>query len=107
MVPLPDALIAIDQAFLNPMGTDDALKVSAKGAGTACILICDITRPVPNGLVLPSLVQSLLDAGVLAEKITVLVATGLHRPNLDAELEELVSMGARCAALLEACPRCC
>jgi nickel-dependent lactate racemase len=36
------------------------------------------------------LIRELLDAGMSADAITVLVATGLHRPNLDEELAELV-----------------
>jgi nickel-dependent lactate racemase len=62
----------------------------AKGRKSACILICDITRPVPNGIILPVLVKTLLDAGMGAKDITVLVATGLHRPNEGQELRELV-----------------
>src|SRR4029077_20476635 len=57
---------------------------------SACILICDITRPVADGLFLGPLVRTLLDAGVPRAGITVLVATGLHRPNEGAELAELV-----------------
>jgi nickel-dependent lactate racemase len=39
---------------------------------------------------LQPLIRALLEAEVPAAGITVLVATGLHRPNLGAELEELV-----------------
>jgi nickel-dependent lactate racemase len=66
------------------------LKEEARGRRSACILICDITRPVPNGLLLPAIVRALLDGGMRPEQICVLVATGLHRPNEGAELEELV-----------------
>jgi nickel-dependent lactate racemase len=66
------------------------LAEEARGKRSACILICDITRPVPNGLILPPLVRTLLDAGIPADAIRVLVATGLHRPALGAELAELV-----------------
>jgi nickel-dependent lactate racemase len=62
----------------------------AKSAKSACILICDITRPVPNGLILPPIIRTLLDAGIAPDRITVLVATGLHRPNLGDELRELI-----------------
>lgn len=67
-----------------------ALSELAKSAQTACILICDITRPVPNGTVLPVLIRTMLDAGMKASNIQVLVATGLHRPNEGEELAELV-----------------
>lgn len=62
----------------------------ARGKRSACILICDITRPVPNRLFLRPLIEGLLAAGMARERITVLVATGLHRPNEGAELAELV-----------------
>jgi nickel-dependent lactate racemase len=45
---------------------------------------------VPNHLFLRPLIEVLLQAGVPAKAIRVLVATGLHRPNLDAELDELI-----------------
>ena len=57
----------------------------AARARSACIAICDITRPVPNGVLLPALLRALLDAGLGADAITVLVATGLRRPNEAAE----------------------
>ena len=79
----------IQHALEHPVGADD-LSVLAAGARTACILICDITRPVPNGDFLQPLIRRLIDAGVPATGITVLVATGLHRPNLDEELAELI-----------------
>lgn len=66
------------------------LAARAARARSACIAICDITRPVPNGALLPALLRALLDAGLGADAITVLVATGLHRPNEGAELRELV-----------------
>jgi hypothetical protein len=62
----------------------------AQGKRNACILICDITRPVPNGLILPPLIESLTQAGISRENILILVATGLHRPNEGEELAEIV-----------------
>ena len=53
-------------------------------------MICDITRPVPNHLFLRPLIERLNAAGVPYAGITVLIATGLHRPNLGEELAELV-----------------
>ena len=66
------------------------LETAAAGARSACLLICDITRPVPNRLFLRPLVERLERAGVPRAAITVLVATGLHRPNLGDELAEVV-----------------
>ncbi len=84
-----DPAAAMRAALDAPVGARP-LAEEARGARSACIVICDITRPVPNGLVLPPVVRALIAAGVPRERITILVATGLHRPNVGAELEELV-----------------
>lgn len=89
-MPIPEDPIAlIKDALDRPVGTAGIESV-ARGAQTACILVCDITRPVPNGLFLRPLIERLLGAGVPREGITVLVATGLHRPNDGDELAELI-----------------
>ncbi len=66
------------------------LRARAIAAGSACIAICDTTRPVPNGLLLPPLLRTLLDAGLPPRAITLIVATGLHRPNEGDELRALI-----------------
>lgn len=86
---LPDPAAAVRAALAAPMGLPP-LAEFARGRANACILICDITRPVPNNLLLRPLVEALVAAGIRLERITVLVATGMHRPNLGAELAELV-----------------
>ena len=80
---------ALQRALNNPVGSP-TVRHLAQGKKNVCILICDITRPVPNGTILPVLIKELIDAGVESRHITVLVATGLHRPNEGQELEELV-----------------
>lgn len=86
---LPDPAAAIRRSLAAPTGIPPLLE-HARGKGSACILICDITRPVPNHLFLRPLIETLLEAGVPRERIDVLVATGLHRPNEGEELDELV-----------------
>ena len=86
---LPDPVAAIERALAQPVGAS-ALAEEARGKRSACILVCDITRPVPNRLFLPPMVRTLLDAGVPAAGVTILVATGLHRPNEGDELAELI-----------------
>jgi len=89
LLPLEDPAFAVRSAYARPVGAPPLAALARKRA-SACILICDITRPVPNGLILPPLVRGLIDAGLAPESITVLVATGLHRPNEGEELRELV-----------------
>ncbi|MDQ0304290.1 nickel-dependent lactate racemase [Ancylobacter polymorphus] len=86
---LPDNAAAIRHALDNPIDSAP-LAALASGRKSACILICDITRPVPNRLFLRPMIETLLAAGIPADGITVLVATGLHRPNEGDELAELV-----------------
>src|SRR5271167_1056817 len=92
VAPLPDPAAALDAALKNPTGTRPLAEL-ARGRKDACILICDITRPVPNRLILPPMLRTLEAAGVPRDKITILIATGLHRPNEGAELIELVGEG--------------
>ena len=80
---------AVRHALATPVGCPPLTEL-ATGKRSACILICDVTRPVPNGLFLRPLIETLLTAGIDASNVTVLVATGLHRPNLGEELAELV-----------------
>ncbi|WP_033068275.1 nickel-dependent lactate racemase [Thalassospira australica] len=86
---LPDNHAAIRNALENPVEAAP-LSELAKNRKSACILICDITRPVPNKLFLRPMIETMLAAGIPQSEITVLVATGLHRPNLGEELDELL-----------------
>ena len=72
----PDELIS---NILNMPIEVPRLEVLGREASSACILICDITRPVPNHLFLRPIIERLVHAGIKLEAITVLVATGLHR----------------------------
>jgi nickel-dependent lactate racemase len=85
--PPPERQIA--EALAKPLGSAPLAEL-AKGRRSACILICDITRPVPNHLFLQPMIRTMIETGIPADAIGVLVATGLHRPNEGAELAELV-----------------
>jgi nickel-dependent lactate racemase len=87
--PLANPEEAIVHAIANPIGTRPLAEL-ARGKKSACVVVCDITRPVPNKLILPPVLRTIENAGVPRENITILVATGLHRPNEGAELVELV-----------------
>ncbi|OWK40474.1 nickel-dependent lactate racemase [Fimbriiglobus ruber] len=87
--PMADPAAALEAALAIPVGTKPLAEL-AKGKKTACIVICDITRPVPNKMILPPLLRTIEAAGVPRDGITILIATGLHRPNEGEELVELV-----------------
>ncbi len=87
--PLHDAAAAVRQALAEPCGTP-SLADLARGRRSACIAICDITRPVPNRLLLEPLLETLEAGGIGREEILILVATGLHRPSTAAEKVEML-----------------
>lgn len=60
--------------------------------GDAVVVVSDNTRPVPNSLILPPLLERMEDAGIARDHTTLLVATGLHRPTRESELAALVGM---------------
>lgn len=80
---------AIEAALDNPIGCAP-LAGLARGKRSAAISVCDITRPAPNAITLPPLLQRLRQAGIPAEGVTILIATGLHRPATNDEIERIV-----------------
>lgn len=87
--PLPDPQAALQQVLNHPTASRPLAEI-AKGRKNACIVICDITRPVPNELILRPVLETLHRSGIERDNITILVATGLHRPNEGDELVEMV-----------------
>jgi nickel-dependent lactate racemase len=86
---VPDDVAAVREAIERPIGSPPLAEI-ARGRRDACVVICDITRPVPNRLILPQILGTLEASGIPRDKITILVATGLHRPNVGDELVEMV-----------------
>src|SRR4030095_14752730 len=89
MQKLPDPRGAVRDALAPSIGAPP-YETLPRGNRSSCILVCDITRPVPNHLFLRPLIEGLIAGGVPPERITVLVATGLPRPNEGAELAEVI-----------------
>ncbi|NLT96227.1 MAG: nickel-dependent lactate racemase [Clostridia bacterium] len=77
----------IIRALKNPIGASLA---DIKGAKNVVIVTSDLTRPVPNKLILPPLLEELEAVGIKKENITVLIGTGLHRVSPEEEFAELV-----------------
>ena len=86
---LVDPLGELRKSLEDPIASASLQKV-AVGRKDAVIVISDITRPVPNRLLLPGILAQLKAAGMLADSITILIATGIHRPNEGEELIQLV-----------------
>jgi lactate racemase len=87
--PLSNPQAELEKALTNPIGSKPLAEL-ARGKKNACIVICDITRPVPNKLILPPILRTLEANGIPRDQILILNATGLHRPNEGKELIEMV-----------------
>jgi len=86
---LKDPAAEVAQSLSTPIDSIPLTEM-AQGRKNAVIVISDITRPVPNQMLLPVIIGQLEKAGLAADSISILIATGIHRPNQGAELEKLV-----------------
>jgi lactate racemase len=86
---IDDEVAAINSALDCPLGCE-SLEVLTRGKKSAAISVCDITRPAPNQITLPPLLERLHNGGIPVDGITILIATGLHRAATDDELTTIV-----------------
>ncbi|HEX5322529.1 MAG TPA: nickel-dependent lactate racemase, partial [Capsulimonadaceae bacterium] len=102
--PLPDPVRATIDALAAPIGTR-SLKEIARDRRDVCIVVCDITRPVPNALLLPPILEQLQEVGIPNDRIKILIATGTHRPNSGAEFEAIVGkeVASKCEIINHIC----
>lgn len=83
---LDDEKEAIRKALRNPIGTA-ALKESVQSTDTVSIVISDITRPTPNHILVPLLIEEL--DHVPLENFVIINGTGTHR---EQTREEFIQM---------------
>jgi nickel-dependent lactate racemase len=57
------------------------LKRKVKPGAKACIAITDRTRPTPNSMIVPILLETLNALGITDRDITVIVGVGMHAPD--------------------------
>ncbi|MDG2001214.1 MAG: nickel-dependent lactate racemase [Alphaproteobacteria bacterium] len=86
---LDDISCEVNKALNNPINSLSIDKISSKGK-SVCILVCDITRPVPNKLFLKQIIIKFINAGISADNILIIIATGLHRPASQDEITEII-----------------
>ena len=73
----------VEEALANPIGTLP-LRELARGKKKVTLVTSDHTRAVPSKLTLPILLREIREGNPDAD-ITILIATGLHRPTTEAE----------------------
>jgi len=84
VAPLGDVVSSIRSALRDPV--DSArLRDLADPGDRVCIVVTDMTRPCPDHLLVPALLEELSAAGVQKSNVTLLVGLGMHRPSTEEE----------------------
>jgi nickel-dependent lactate racemase len=79
---------AVVEALRRPLA-GPPLRERVRPGQTVAISVCDGTRPQPRHIVVPAILAE-LDGVVRLEDVVVLVATGTHRGNSEAELRTML-----------------
>lgn len=98
-VPISDPAQEVQKSLDSPLGEK---KIEAfRGVQSVAIAISDETRPVPNRLILPILLDRLHQMGIPSSAITLLMASGLHEPLPPSRFSNLLSpdMIAKCRVI--------
>jgi nickel-dependent lactate racemase len=87
MKPVSDVTRAVEDALSRPTGTP-RLRELVKLGQTVALVVTDITRQLPEEIILPLLLRELEAGGIKKQDVTAVVATGTHRYNTPEELKE-------------------
>ncbi|MDP2858659.1 MAG: lactate racemase domain-containing protein, partial [Bacillota bacterium] len=85
---VPDPYSCVKAALANPVGSKPLVEV-ARRRRDAVIVVNDITRPYPGGLLVSSIAEELARAGIGDDRITLVVAYGNHRRNTPPQLRSM------------------
>lgn len=84
-----EEVLTVRKALANPIRSPK-LRDLAKGKKEVAIVINDITRLTPSESMVSEIHKELKKAGIRNKDITVIVATGDHRPNTHEELIQML-----------------
>jgi nickel-dependent lactate racemase len=79
---------AAEHALANPAGPPLVDRVEP--GNSVVIVVTDLTRATPDGILVDCLLDELANGGVAREDVLVVVGLGLHRPMTDSELREML-----------------
>ena len=89
--PLSDPKEHVARSLQEPICSPPLAEI-ARGKKSACIVVSDITRPVPNQLLLLPILKILQTEGIPLSEIVILIATGMHRSATEEEIVNLVGI---------------
>ena len=87
--PLSNIKNKLLEGYRSPISSS-SLADLISGKKKICIVISDSTRAVPTGTILGTLLPEIESYGIDKDSVTILVATGLHRPNTTEELIKMI-----------------
>jgi len=88
---LRDPRVRIREALKKPIGSKPLSEIiSSRDIRKAVIIISDLTRPVPDNIILPEILRELNSSGIGKDKITIVVATGAHTPPSFEEIKNRI-----------------
>ncbi|MAE63902.1 MAG: hypothetical protein CMJ18_06480 [Phycisphaeraceae bacterium] len=88
---LADSAAALRAALAEPIGAAPLPELLAhRRPASVAVTISDITRPVPNEVIVTGLMEQLHQAGISDEQAVVIIGTGMHRPSTPQERIELL-----------------
>ena len=105
VAPIADVPAAVRQALAEPLASrgrmrrllrnvwhlgdmaSDVANIAGRGA-RAVVVVTDLTRACPDSILVPPILDVLNAGGIPDERITVIVAVGLHRPTTEAGKRE-------------------
>jgi len=87
--PLPDPQEAVRLSLAQPLNSKP-LRVLVRSYDSVALVVSDITRPVPNRILLSPILETIADKGVPREQVVIVNATGMHRGNSGEELASML-----------------
>ena len=84
---LGDPQTAVYQSLLRPIGSPPLHDLVKKGS-RVLLIADDSTRPTPQRLLIPPLLEELNKAGIRDREIQILIALGTHRRMTEKEMQK-------------------
>ncbi len=86
---LADPQRAVAVAIERPIGSGP-LRQLVRGGDKVAVVVSDLTRPVPNRVLLPPILETVRSAGVPHEDVVIIIATGMHRQSTPEEVQRIL-----------------
>ena len=87
---LEEPLAAAYEAVKNPIGSDSLLDLlKEKKPEDIVIIVNDVTRPTPYSIMLTPILEAIQEARIAKDKVTFIVATGVHDRHSDEQNIEI------------------